>query len=123
MTNTYFAPGTDDPKDIIKRVKYGLYVKKMGGGQVNITSGEFNMNATLAYVIRDGKLCEPVKGAALVGDGLDVIQSVLDVGNDLHLEKSTGTCGKNGQQVPAGIGQPTVRIKQMKIGGRKGPKK
>ena len=120
MTNTFFAPGTDDPKDIIKKVKYGLYVSKMGGGQVNITSGEFNMNATLAYIIRDGKLCEPVKGAALVGDGLDVIQNILDVGNDLRLEKSTGMCGKNGQSVPAGIGQPTVRIKKMKVGGSKG---
>ncbi|TVQ82116.1 MAG: metalloprotease TldD [Micavibrio sp.] len=119
MTNTYFKPGAHDPEDIIKSVKDGLYIKDMGGGQVDITSGKFNMNATLGYRIRDGKLCEPVKGATLVGDGLTVIQSIKMVGNDLTLEKSAGMCGKNGQSVIVGCGQPTVRVSNMTVGGTK----
>lgn len=117
MTNTYFKPGNHEPEDIIKSVKDGLYIKDMGGGQVDITSGKFNMNATLAYRIRNGKLCEPVKGATLVGDGLSVIQSIKMVGNDLELEKSAGMCGKNGQSVVVGCGQPTVRVSNMTVGG------
>ncbi len=119
MTNTYFGNGTHDPKDIIKSVKDGLYISDMGGGQVDITSGKFNMVATLAYRIRDGKICEPVKGATLVGDGLTVIQTIDMVGNDLKLEKSSGSCGKNGQSVPVGCGQPTIKVKKMTIGGTK----
>ena len=119
MTNTYFKPGKHKPEDIIKSVKDGLYISDMGGGMVDITSGKFNMNAVLAYRIRDGKICEPVKGATLVGDGLTVINSITMVGNDLKLEKSAGTCGKNGQQVRVGSGQPTIRISNMTIGGRK----
>lgn len=121
MTNTYFKNGTHDPADIIKSVKDGLYISDMGGGQVDIVSGKFNMNAKLAYRIRDGKICEPVKGATIVGDGLTVIQSITMVGNDLALEKSAGTCGKNGQQVPVGCGQPTLRVSNMTVGGRKKP--
>ncbi|HYD18527.1 MAG TPA: metallopeptidase TldD-related protein [Patescibacteria group bacterium] len=119
MTNTYFANGTHDPADIIKSVKDGLYIADMGGGQVDITSGKFNMNAKLAYRIRDGKIAEPVKGATIVGDGLTVIKSITMVGNDLALEKSAGMCGKNGQSVPVGCGQPTLRVSNMTVGGRK----
>ncbi len=119
MTNTYFQNGTHDPADIVASVKDGLYISDMGGGQVDITSGRFNMNATLAYRIRNGKICEPVKGATLVGDGLTVLQSITMVGNDLKLEKSAGICGKNGQSVPVGDGQPTIRVSQMTVGGRK----
>ena len=117
MTNTYFANGTHAPEDIIKSVKDGLYISDMGGGQVDITSGKFNMNARLAYRIRDGKICEPVKGATLVGDGLTVIQSITMVGNDLKLERSRGNCGKNGQSAVVGCGQPTIRVSNMTVGG------
>jgi len=91
----------------------------MGGGQVDITSGKFNMNATLAYRIRNGKLCEPLKGVTLVGDGLTVIKSITMVGNDLKIEKSAGMCGKNGQSVVVSCGQPTVRVSNMTVGGSK----
>lgn len=117
MTNTYFQNGTHDPEDIIKSVKDGIYISDMGGGQVDITSGKFNMNAKLAWRIRNGKICEPVKGATIVGDGLTVIKSIKMVGNDISLEKSAGTCGKNGQQVPVGCGQPTILVSNMTIGG------
>ncbi len=117
MTNTYFAPGKHKPEDIIASVKDGLYVTNMGGGQVDITSGKFNMNATLAYRIRNGKLCEPVKGAAITGDGATVIKNITMVGNDLKLEKAAGVCGKNGQSVPVGCGQPTILVKKMTVGG------
>jgi len=117
MTTTYFANGKHDPKDIIKSVKDGIYIEDMGGGQVDITSGKFNMNARLGYRIRNGKICEPVKGVTLVGDGLTVIKHIEMVGNDLKLEKSAGMCGKNGQSLPVGIGQPTVRVRKMTVGG------
>ena len=117
MTNTFFEAGKHNPEDIIKSVKDGLYISDMGGGQVDITSGKFNMNATLAYRIRDGKLCEPVKGASLVGDGLTVIKSITMVGNDLELERNAGVCGKEGQSVIVGCGQPTIRVSNMQVGG------
>jgi TldD protein len=119
MTNTYFRKGTHDPVDIIKTVKDGLYISKLSNGQVDITSGKFNMNSTLAYRIRDGKLCEPVKGATLVGDGLTVLKSITMVGNDLKLEKSAGVCGKNGQYIAVGCGQPTILVSKggMIVGG------
>ena len=117
MTNTYFAPGGHNPEDIIASVKDGLYVTRMGGGQVDITSGKFNMNAALAWRIRDGKICEPVKGAAITGDGATVIRNIAMVGNDLKLEKSAGVCGKNGQSVPVGCGQPTILVRKMTVGG------
>jgi TldD protein len=117
MTNTYFAKGEHTPEEIIASVKDGLYVASMGGGSVDITSGKFNMRATLAYRIRDGKICEPVKGATLVGDGLTVIQSITMVGNDLTLSKSNGSCGKDGQSVTVGCGQPTIRVSNMTVGG------
>jgi TldD protein len=119
MTNTYFKPGNHTPAEIIASVKDGLYITDMGGGQVDITSGKFNMNATLAWRIRDGKVCEPVKGAALVGDGATVIKNITMVGNDLEIEKAAGMCGKNGQSVPVGVGQPTIRVAKMTVGGSK----
>ena len=119
MTNTYFKAGKHDPEDIIKSVKDGLYIADMGGGSVDITSGQFNMVATLAYRIRDGKICEPVKGATLTGDGLTVIQTIDMVGNDLKLEKAVGMCGKNTQSVPVGCGQPTIKVSNMTVGGTK----
>lgn len=117
MTNTYFANGTHDPEDIIKSVKDGLYISNMGGGQVDITSGKFNMNATLAWRIRDGQICEPVKGATIVGDGLTVLNSIHMVGNDLDIEKSAGVCGKDGQNIVTGCGQPTIKVSNMTVGG------
>ncbi len=117
MTNTYFANGTHDPADIIKSVKDGLYISDMGGGQVDITSGKFNMNATLAWRIRDGKICEPVKGATLVGDGLTVLKDINMIGNDLKIERSAGSCGKNGQSVIVSCGQPTIKVSNMTVGG------
>jgi TldD protein len=117
MTNTYFANGIHDPQDIIKSVKDGLYISDMGGGQVDITSGKFNMNATLAWRIRDGEICEPVKGATLVGDGLTVLKQIHMVGNDLELEKSAGMCGKDGQSVVVSCGQPTIKVSGMTVGG------
>lgn len=119
MTNTYFRAGPHKPEDIIASVKDGIYIEDMGGGQVDITSGKFNMNATLAYRIRNGKLCEPLKGVTLVGDGLTVIKSITMVGNDLKIEKSAGMCGKNGQSVVVSCGQPTVRVSNMTVGGSK----
>ena len=119
MTNTYFKPGERTPAEIIASVKDGLYISDMGGGQVDITSGKFNMNATLAWRIRDGKICEPIKGAALVGDGATVIRNITMVGNDLAIEKAAGVCGKNGQSVPVGVGQPTIRVAKMTVGGSK----
>jgi len=117
MTNTYFANGKYEPGEIIASVKDGLYISDMGGGSVNITSGKFNMKATLAHRIRNGKLCEPIKGATLVGDGLTVMKSISMVANDLTIAKASGMCGKNGQQVPVGCGQPTIRVANMTIGG------
>ncbi|MCB9996190.1 MAG: metalloprotease TldD [Rhodospirillales bacterium] len=119
MTNTYFRPGNDTPEDIIKSVKDGIYIAEMAGGNVDITSGRFTMQATLAYKIRDGKICEPLKGATLVGEGHEVIKTITKVGNDLKLEKSSGTCGKDGQGVPVGIGQPTILATGMTVGGPK----
>lgn len=118
MTNTYFGAGDHEPEDIIKSVKDGLYCDKMGGGQVDITSGKFNMNVTLAYRIRDGKIRydEPVKGAALVGKGHELIQNITMVGNDLELEKTAGVCGKDGQSVVVSCGQPTIKARMI-VGG------
>lgn len=119
MTNTYLAAGKHDPEDIIKSVKDGLYIVSMDGGQVDITSGKFNMRVRLAYRIRNGQICEPVKGATLVGDGPAVLQSITMVGNDLTLEKAGGMCGKNGQSIPVSLGQPTIRVAGMTVGGKK----
>jgi TldD protein len=117
MTNTFLENGQYEHDEIIAAVDNGIYVPDMGGGQVDITSGKFNMVATLGYVIKDGKLKQPIKGAALVGDGLTVIQSIKMMGNNLELAKSAGVCGKNGQSAIVSNGQPTVLVANMSIGG------
>jgi Predicted Zn-dependent proteases and their inactivated homologs len=117
MTNTYMLGGDRDPGEIVASVKKGLYAAAMGGGQVDIVSGKFVFNLTEAYVIRDGKLAEPVKGAMLIGNGPDALTRVKMIGNDMALDPGIGTCGKSGQGVPVGVGQPSMRIDAMTVGG------
>ncbi len=117
MTNTYMLPGKDNPEDIIKSVSKGLYAKNFSGGQVDITSGKFVFSASEAYLIENGKLTRPVKGATLIGNGPDVLTKVSMVGNDLELDSGVGTCGKDGQSVPVGVGQPTLKIDNITVGG------
>ena len=117
MTNTYMLPGRFDPAEIINSVKRGLYAVSFGGGQVDITNGKFVFSANEAYLIEDGKITAPVKGATLVGDGPEVLTRVSMVGEDLKLDNGVGTCGKNGQSVPVGVGQPTLRIDGITVGG------
>ncbi len=120
MTNTYMLAGKDDPQDIIKSVKRGLYAVNFGGGQVDITSGKFVFSATEAYLIEDGKITAPVKGATLIGNGPEAMNRVSMVGHDLALDEGVGICGKDGQSVPVGVGQPTLKIDQMTVGGTQG---
>ncbi len=117
MTNTYMLNGDKDPKEIIASVKKGLYAVNFGGGQVDITSGKFVFSASEAYVIENGKLTYPVKGATLIGNGPDALTRVSMIGNDLALDSGVGTCGKEGQSVPVGVGQPTLRIDGLTVGG------
>lgn len=117
MTNTYMLAGNDDPGDIIRSVKRGLYAVYFGGGQVDITSGKFVFSASEAYLIEDGKVTAPVKGATLIGDGPTVLTRVTAVGNDLRLDPGIGTCGKDGQSVPVGVGIPTMKVSQLTVGG------
>jgi TldD protein len=117
MTNTYMLAGKHDPQEIIASVKKGLYCRNFGGGQVDITSGKFVFSASEAYLIEDGKLTAPVRGATLIGNGPDVLQRVSMVGNDLKLDEGVGTCGKEGQDVPVGVGQPTLRVDGLTVGG------
>ena len=117
MTNTYMLAGARDPQEIIASVKNGLYAVNFGGGQVDITSGKFVFSAAEAWMIEDGKLTYPVKGATLIGNGPDVLTRVAMVGNDLKLDDGIGTCGKDGQSVPVGVGQPTLRIDGLTVGG------
>ncbi len=117
MTNTYMLPGPHDPEEIIKSVKKGLYAKNFGGGQVDITSGKFVFSASEAYLIENGKIIRPVKGATLIGNGPDVLTKVTMVGTDLELDSGVGTCGKEGQSVPVGVGQPTLKIDGLTVGG------
>ncbi|MBS0432541.1 MAG: metalloprotease TldD [Proteobacteria bacterium] len=117
MTNTYMLPGGNDPAEIIASVKRGLYAVNFGGGQVDITSGKFVFSASEAYLIEDGKATRPVKGATLIGSGPDVLTRVAMIGNDLKLDEGVGVCGKDGQSVPVGVGQPTLRIDGMTVGG------
>ena len=117
MTNTYMLAGTHPPDEIIRSVKKGLYAVNFGGGQVDITSGKFVFNASEAYMIEDGKVTTPVKGAMLIGNGPDVLTRVTMVGNDLGLDPGIGTCGKDGQGVPVGVGQPTLLISSLTVGG------
>lgn len=117
MTNTYMLPGRFDPQEILESVDKGLYAVSFGGGQVDITNGKFVFSASEAYLIENGKLTAPVKGATLIGDGPDVLTRVSMVGTDLKLDNGIGTCGKNGQSVPVGVGQPTLRIDGLTVGG------
>ncbi|MFL6735814.1 MAG: metalloprotease TldD [Sphingomonas sp.] len=117
MTNTFMLAGEDDPGELVERVKNGIYAKSFGGGQVDITSGKFVFSCTEAYRIRDGRIAEPVKGATLIGDGPTVLTRVKGIGNDLELDEGVGVCGKGGQSVPAGVGQPTLLIDGLTVGG------
>ena len=117
MTNTYMLAGKYDPQEIIGSVKKGLFCKNFGGGQVDITSGKFVFSASEAYLIEDGKITTPVRGATLIGNGPDVLRRVSMVGNDLKLDEGVGTCGKEGQDVPVGVGQPTLKVDGLTVGG------
>jgi len=117
MTNTYMLPGSYDPEEIIASVDRGIYAPNFGGGQVDITSGKFVFSASEAYLIENGKKTAPVKGAMLIGSGPEVLTRVSMVGNDLALDAGLGTCGKDGQSVPVGVGQPTIRIDSLTVGG------
>jgi len=117
MTNTYMLNGNMPPEEIIRSVKKGLYAANFGGGQVDITSGKFVFSAAEAWMIEDGKLTYPVKGATLIGNGPDVLTRVSMIGNDMALDSGVGTCGKEGQSVPVGVGQPTLRIDGLTVGG------
>ena len=117
MTNTYMMGGNHAPEEILASVKKGLYAVNFGGGQVDITSGKFVFTASEAYMIENGKLDAPVKGATLIGNGPDVLTRVSMVGDDMKLDPGVGTCGKDGQGVPVGVGQPTLLIDQLTVGG------
>jgi len=117
MTNTYMLNGAHEPAEIIASVKHGLYAVNFGGGQVDITSGKFVFSAAEAYMIENGKVTYPVKGATLIGNGPDVLTRVSMIGNDMSLDPGVGTCGKEGQSVPVGVGQPTLRVDGLTVGG------
>ena len=117
MTNTFMLAGQDDPEDIIRSVKRGLYAKHFGGGQVDITSGKFVFSATEAYLIEDGKIGAPVVGATLIGNGPDILTKVTRIGHDLKLDEGVGVCGKAGQSVPVGVGLPTILVSEITVGG------
>ena len=117
MRNTIMLSGNENPQDILSSVKNGLYAVNFGGGQVDITNGKFVFSASEAYKIENGQLGAPVKGATLIGSGFDVLKKVKAVGNDMELDPGIGTCGKNGQGVPVGVGQPTLLIDGLTVGG------
>jgi TldD protein len=117
MTNTYMLAGEHSPEEIISSVKKGIYAPNFAGGQVDITSGKFVFSASEAYLIEDGKITAPVKGATLIGSGIEAMQQVSMVGNDLELDRGVGVCGKAGQSVPVGVGQPTLKLDSLTVGG------
>ena len=117
MTNTYMVAGTTPPEEIIASVKKGLYAVNFGGGQVDITSGKFVFSTSEAYMIENGRVTYPVKGATLIGNGPEALQRVGLIGNDLRLDSGVGTCGKEGQSVPVGVGMPTIRMEGLTVGG------
>ena len=117
MTNTYMLGGDKDPQEIVQSIKKGLYATNFGGGQVDITSGKFVFSASEAYWVENGKILYPVKGATLVGSGPECLKRVSMIGNDMKLDSGVGTCGKEGQSVPVGVGQPTLRIDGLTVGG------
>ncbi len=120
MTNTYMLSGQASPDEILLSVKSGLYAVNFGGGQVDITSGQFVFTASEAYLIENGKVTRPVKGATLIGNGPDIMKKISMIGNDLALDLGVGVCGKDGQSIPVGVGQPTLKIDGMTVGGTKG---
>ncbi|MEZ4330766.1 MAG: metalloprotease TldD [Myxococcota bacterium] len=120
MTNTFMLAGQDDPEEILRSVRNGLYAVSFGGGQVDITSGKFVFSASEAYRIEDGRIGTPVKGATLIGNGPDVLMRVSRIGHDLALDEGVGTCGKDGQGVPVGVGLPTIRVDALTVGGTEG---
>ena len=117
MTNTYMLNGDRDPQEILRSVKRGLYAANFGGGQVDIVSGKFVFSTAEAYLIEDGVVTQPVKGATLIGNGPEILKQVSMIGNDMCLDPGVGTCGKDGQSVPVGVGQPTLRIDGLTVGG------
>ncbi|CPL24110.1 protease%2C modulator of DNA gyrase [Bordetella pertussis] len=117
MTNTYMLGGATPPEEIIASVKRGLYAVNFGGGQVDITNGKFVFSASEAYMIENGKVTYPVKGATLIGNGPDAMNRVSLIGNDMRLDSGVGTCGKDGQSVPVGVGMPTLRMEGLTVGG------
>ncbi len=117
MTNTYMLAGPHDPEEIIRSVKKGLYAVNFGGGQVDTTSGKFVFSTSEAYLIEDGRVTQPVKGASLIGSGPEVLQRVSMLGNDLKLDAGVGNCGKEGQTIPVGVGQPTMKVEGLTVGG------
>jgi TldD protein len=117
MTNTYMLPGQSSPEEIIASVPKGLYAVNFGGGQVDITSGKFVFSTSEAYLIENGKIGASVKGATLIGNGPQVLNKISMVGNDLKLDSGVGICGKEGQSIPVGVGQPTLRIDELTVGG------
>nr|HRK56952.1 metallopeptidase TldD-related protein [Burkholderiaceae bacterium] len=117
MTNTLMLAGSHHPEEIIRSVKKGIYATQFGGGQVDITNGKFVFSMSEAYLIEDGKITAPLKGATLIGNGPDALTRVSMIGNDLALDSGIGTCGKEGQSVPVGVGQPTLKIEGLTVGG------
>jgi TldD protein len=117
MTNTYMLAGEDSPEDIVRSVERGVYAANFGGGQVDITSGKFVFSASEAYLIEDGKITAPLRNCTLIGNGPDVLTRVSMVGNDLALDEGVGTCGKDGQSVPVGVGIPTLKVDRITVGG------
>ena len=117
MTNTFMESGELQPDEIVSSVKNGLYAVNFGGGQVDITSGKFVFSASEAYLVENGKITAPVKGATLIGNGPDAMSKISMIGNDMALDAGVGTCGKNGQSVPVGVGQPTLKIGGITVGG------
>jgi TldD protein len=120
MTNTCMLAGNADPQEIIRSVKKGVYATNFGGGQVDITNGKFVFSMAEAYLIEDGQIGAPIKGATLIGNGPDALTRVSMIGNDLRMDAGIGTCGKDGQSVPVGVGQPTLRIEGLTVGGTGG---
>lgn len=117
MTNTYMENGAYEAEEIISSMKKGIYAANFGGGQVDITSGKFVFSASEAYMVENGKIGAPVKGATLIGSGPDAMSKITMIGNDMELDPGIGTCGKSGQSVPVGVGQPTLKIGGITVGG------
>ncbi|HAY93991.1 metallopeptidase TldD-related protein, partial [Shewanella sp.] len=117
MTNTYMTAGESDPSEIIKSVKKGIYAPNFGGGQVDITSGKFVFSASEAYLIENGEVTQAIKGATLIGNGPEAMSQISMVGNDMALDQGVGVCGKDGQSVPVGVGQPTLKLDKLTVGG------